>query len=251
MKLCPLCGKRVMNLVENICKECHLSRYELKIKEIKIKKCILCNKYLYKNKWSGKDIRDIIADDITKKNLIRYNKSILDNITIVKNDSGLKSKAHNIDKKFQLEVIVPQIQSSGNTSIKQGASITAEAVVKIDENEYLIPFKIIYAYCEKCSKADTTYLEGILQIRNPTEELLKFVEDDIKMHNRKGVFVTKVERLSTGIDYYITSKSYLRNIGRRLKKRFNGEVKASAKIFTRDSMTSKDVYMVNVLFRLS
>ena len=64
------------------------------------------------------------------------------------------------------------------------------------------------------------------------------------------MFITKKEKVRNGIDFYVTSKRYLQNLGKKLQNCFGGELKVSSRLFTRDRQTSKDVYRVNVLFRL-
>lgn len=94
------------------------------------------------------------------------------------------------------------------------------------------------------------YFEGVLQLRNPTKELVKFVREDImNQPKEKKVFIAKEERLDNGYDFYLTNKKYLRTLGKNLQKRFGGQLIESAKIFSRERQTSKDVYRVSVLLR--
>jgi len=93
------------------------------------------------------------------------------------------------------------------------------------------------------------YFEGILQLRNPTEELIRFVENKTKK-DRKAL-ITKRLKVKGGYDFYFSSQRYLRSLGNKIKSSFAGELKTSRKLFTRKRQTSKDVYRVNVLFRMS
>jgi NMD protein affecting ribosome stability and mRNA decay len=43
----------------------------------------------------------------------------------------------------------------------------------------------------------------------------------------------------------------LRLLGKKLKKSFNGELKESEKLFSRNRQTQKNIYRLNVLFRLT
>ena len=93
------------------------------------------------------------------------------------------------------------------------------------------------------------YYEGILQLRNPSEEVIRCVKNQIK---KKGdVFIAKEVTQKNGVDYYISSQRFLLSLGRKLKKSFRGELKTSRKLYTRDRITSKRVYRVTVLFRLT
>ncbi|MFH1637942.1 MAG: NMD3-related protein [Candidatus Woesearchaeota archaeon] len=92
------------------------------------------------------------------------------------------------------------------------------------------------------------YFEAVLQLRPYDEEVLKAVEKMVA--EREGVFISKVVKQKTGLDLYLSSQKFAQIIGKKLKKRFNGELKLSRTLFTRNRLTSKDIYRVTVLFRL-
>ncbi|MFH0978781.1 MAG: NMD3-related protein [Candidatus Woesearchaeota archaeon] len=86
------------------------------------------------------------------------------------------------------------------------------------------------------------YFEGILQLRNPTEVVIDYVESS-------GEDISQVKKAKNGLDYYFVSQRSLRALGKTLQKSFAGELKTSRTIFTRNRQTGKDVYRVTVLFR--
>lgn len=92
------------------------------------------------------------------------------------------------------------------------------------------------------------YFEGILQLRNPNSDIIRFIES--RIGSEKGVFIAKKINVTNGIDFYISSRKYLHKLGKLLKSQFCGELKLSPKLFTRNKQTSKNVYRVNVLFRV-
>jgi NMD protein affecting ribosome stability and mRNA decay len=92
-----------------------------------------------------------------------------------------------------------------------------------------------------------SYYEGILQLRNPTKEIIEFVKNQIK--KKPDVLITAEKKVTNGIDLYMTSQKHIRIIGKRLKKNFCGELKVSSKLHTKNRQTSKNVYRINVLFR--
>lgn len=91
------------------------------------------------------------------------------------------------------------------------------------------------------------YFEGVLQLRNPTDELIRFVFNLVD--SRKNVAITKEVKHKDGVDYYFTSQKYLQIVGKRLKSSFPGEYKLSSSLHTRDSQHNKDLYRINILFR--
>jgi len=91
------------------------------------------------------------------------------------------------------------------------------------------------------------YYEGVLQLRNPTTEVINFIKSQCKKEN---VLITKTVKEDEGFDYYLTSRKFLHKIGKKLQQSFTGQLKVSSRLFSKDRLTSKDIYRVNVMFRL-
>lgn len=91
------------------------------------------------------------------------------------------------------------------------------------------------------------YFEGIMQLRNPNDEVLNFIKK--KVNERKGIFISRLERQKDGVDYYFSSRRFLQNLAIKLQKNFGGELKISPRIFSVDRQSSKEVYRINVLYR--
>ena len=96
-------------------------------------------------------------------------------------------------------------------------------------------------------KQHTGYYEGILQLRDPTDEVLDYFDSWIS--KQKNVSITKAVKLKTGYDFYLTSNKSLLAIGKKLYVRFGGEQKISSKLHTVRRQTSKELYRVTVMFR--
>jgi len=92
------------------------------------------------------------------------------------------------------------------------------------------------------------YYQGILQLRDINDEILNFVRNQIK--KRGDASITKTMKFDNGVDFYITSQKFIRILGKKLKDSFGGELKISSKLHTK-SRHGKDLYRVNVLFKLS
>lgn len=90
------------------------------------------------------------------------------------------------------------------------------------------------------------YYEGVLQLRNPTEEVLDFVESKI---SKTKVFVAKVVKHKTGVDLHLSSQRFLRALGKKLQEKFGGVLKTTRKLHTVSKATGKKLYRVTVLFR--
>ena len=87
-----------------------------------------------------------------------------------------------------------------------------------------------------------------MQLRNPNEVVLDFIKK--KVHEHKDVFVSQRKEVTDGIDIFFSSRRFVYNLGHKLQKEFGGELKVSPRIFTRNKLTSKDVYRLEVYYRL-
>lgn len=92
------------------------------------------------------------------------------------------------------------------------------------------------------------YFEGILQIRGGSPELLKWIHNRIKVDDRARV--AKEKKVKNGVDVYISDQHYLQNLGKQLKRNFDGLLKVSRRLHSTDKMTSKLLYRVTVLFKI-
>ena len=92
------------------------------------------------------------------------------------------------------------------------------------------------------------YYEGVLQLRNPTEEIINFVKAQIDREKSESIFVAKAVDVDKGVDLYLSNNGFLIRLGKRLKKHFRGELLITTRLFTMDRQTSKEVHRVSVKF---
>ena len=89
---------------------------------------------------------------------------------------------------------------------------------------------------------------AILQLRPARADIVEFVFNELK---RKGdVFITKEINFKTGIDLYLTSSSFAKSLGERLKRKFKGKIMLSRSLYGYNMEKSKEVYRLTVCFRL-
>tara|TARA_Y100000310_G_C20696549_1_gene826137 strand:- start:2575 stop:2907 length:333 start_codon:yes stop_codon:yes gene_type:complete len=92
------------------------------------------------------------------------------------------------------------------------------------------------------------YYEAKIQLRPFDEDVYRFVHKMIE--DRKGVFISKIEKFKYGVDIYISSQRFARSIGGQLKRKFkNWELIISRTLHTRDKLKSRDVYRGTVCFK--
>jgi len=92
------------------------------------------------------------------------------------------------------------------------------------------------------------YYQGILQLRNCSEEVLDFVHDAIE--NEKGVKIAITSRQKDGIDLYLTSNKFLKKIGKILNANFPGVLKMTSKLHTEDVQSGRKIYRGTVFFKM-
>ncbi len=95
------------------------------------------------------------------------------------------------------------------------------------------------------------YFEATIQLRPYDDEVFTFIEKEIASKHNPEYFISKVEKLKTGVDIYFSSQRYARTLGLLLKRKFpKGELLITKKMHTRDRMTDKELSRATVLFRL-
>ncbi len=96
----------------------------------------------------------------------------------------------------------------------------------------------------KSSRSD--YYEGILQIRPRNKELYDFVINQVRKNN---ISIAKELDFDYGYDFYLSSRKFTTQLGKKLTKSFKGEIKISKSLYGRHKQTSKDLYRITVFFR--
>lgn len=219
MRFCPKCGKK--GIKGDFCSECAKKNLDLGFKDISVKKCISCGRIKVKNQWKSFQDPSIGIVRAAQEKIINPRKVLLHIDPVyrsLKDKPGLKQDIH--------------------------LAITA------DHEEFRIPSTIEFTYCPKCSKAGSQYYEGTLQLRNVTQDVLRFVKDYIAKHEKDGLHITKESGRGKDRDLRLTSAKHLRKLGKRLKQKFNGELKETSKLFSRDKQTSKEIHRPTALFRM-
>ena len=96
-----------------------------------------------------------------------------------------------------------------------------------------------YDGCPVCFQDHGQAFNGILQLRNPTDEVLKLIEDElIKVHG-KSWYCLKKQAVKNGYDYQFNNSQVTRYIGKRLQQTTGGQLEITAKLVTRSKQTSR------------
>ena len=238
MKFCPKCGKKTNQLFNDLCRDCSANTTELfnyKPKDVTI--CVFCNIiHDGKKQYKALDQESSIVEVIKKR--IELNETL---------------KKPIFDVSFKMPHHYPKHGAKFLTHAQFHLVCKTEGNVEIDEY-YELPFEIRYITCERCSKKNTNYFEGILQIRHDDKkrvnEVLEKLDKIMVEQGKRSVFATNMIESKKGVDVYITSQKHIKEIGKQLFEKFGGEIKINEQLFSRNSQTSKELYRVNVLIRL-
>ena len=231
-KLCVKCGKRIA-IFRGFCEKCYLESHPLMLgfRDINLKVCSNCNTAFVRNKWINYDnINDLV------KNLI-------------------------VEKiKVSPEVLKIDVEADIHLRKNPGIFVNSEAAVSlfsrlgknktVTEEEYVLPVRIEVNYCNRCSLKGTQYFEGILQLRNPSDDVMNFVRKKTGNVAEKGIFIMQEKKVRGGVDIYVSSKKFVQELGREVVREFGGELKINPQLFSRNKQTSRDIYRVNVLVKL-
>ncbi len=112
--------------------------------------------------------------------------------------------------------------------------------------------------CTECSKQQGRYYEAILQVRGQEREFDKATERGIQTlvtervssmrKSSREVFLSKVEKVKGGLDFYFSTIPAARNIARELQETRCAEYKESSRLWGRRD--GKDIYRMTYLVRL-
>tara|TARA_Y100000031_G_C7895286_1_gene237014 strand:- start:30 stop:479 length:450 start_codon:yes stop_codon:yes gene_type:complete len=88
------------------------------------------------------------------------------------------------------------------------------------------------------------YFEAILQLRECSDELYDFVEQEV---NKSDLRIAKSKKVKNGYDYYTSDNSLTRALGKKLQQRFGGHLIETATLHTQKK--DKQLFRVTVMFR--
>jgi len=139
-------------------------------------------------------------------------------------------------------------------------SLTVKALGRFQDLESVQGFRtrlrIKPSLCDTCQKQRGRYYEGILQVRGEGRELTPaevramrtFVAARVDRGAEEGAFVSRIEELDGGLDFYVSANALGKNLARDIAEAFGGSVTSSPKLF--GQRQGREVYRVTSLVRL-
>jgi nonsense-mediated mRNA decay protein 3 len=232
--ICVECGKEG-KLYQGVCSDCFLRKniFITIPKNLDVEVCVHCGSWRKKKNWVAVEDEDIIKE------------VILENL---ESDSNVSD--------FDLH-INPSFEDEKNINV----NVTTHAIVfglKAEEG-HSTKVRIKKTVCIECSKQQGGYWEAKVQLRSGKRSLdegeldlaLEIVDIEAATREKKHreAFISKVEKVHGGLDFYFGSNSMGKNIARRLASEFGGNIKESRKLVGRKD--GKDIYRMTYAVRAS
>ena len=236
---CPECGATDVEMVDGICKNCFLKKFQLmKIPEnITVTVCSHCNAILYEGRRK---------DEYLPEEEIIY-RALERNIEI-----------SDLAENEEIELEIDQMRGTiAECYVEAVADVLGEQVVETHTPNV----KIKHSVCPDCSKRNAGYYEAVIQLRADNRELRKeeieHAETIInrtldKLFNKdKLAYIPQVAKLKEGNDYYIGSFKSAKKVVDHLKDELGAITKESPRLISEDKSTGKGLYRIWISVRLA
>ncbi len=231
---CVECGREA-ELIGSVCKECYSKKHEIVSlpDHVDLTMCAHCSSMETPTGWKDvPSMRDAVEQAVESALVLAKDARVSDSkVTITEKD----------ERNFQADIDLTV--SLGGVGFDRRLS----TIVRLKRGS-----------CNECSKQQGRYYEAILQVRGPDRSLPEATEREIERmvqdrvaSMRKGsreVFVSKIERVKGGLDFYFSTIQAARNIARELESLMCAEYKESSSLWGRRD--GKDVYRMTYLVRL-
>jgi len=221
-------------------------------------KCIVC----------GKD--EIFLDYLCRKDYLKKHPIFTKVPKTIKfnqcKESGiyfkLSIKDHSI-KEFLRKLLVKEIEYDKRKFLIKKIELDVNYQIKanfrgtIDDKSVSFPFtfdmNIKESIDPEIAGRHDNYFQGMLQIRwekHSKEEIKEITKYIGKFILQNKASIANMAYLKNGVDFLISSNQVIKECAYAVKKKYGGEVKVNAKLFSKDHQTSKDIYRVTALVRL-
>ena len=230
---CVKCGKEGETF-KGRCMDCFLEGRELLVLPtfVDLERCTGCDEFRVEKKWRTMD-PPAAAEEAALSELKAIADASIDAV-------GVSSERQD-ERNFEVKV---------------------EADLEIDEHlvnaEAGTVVRIKNTVCHRCSRQLGNYYEAILQLRGSSKEMDKDVRDEMMNRvldkveaaavNNRQMFISKVQEIHGGLDFYMSSMSLSKSIARELANEFGAEVKESSTLVGKKE--GEDMYRLTHLVRL-
>ncbi len=222
-------------LIGPVCSACYIEMEQpLKLPEyVDVEHCPVCHARKRKATWIDFEDMDQAVED-----------AVMEAVSIVQ---GLPDPVLSIGLRQQDKLVyVADVEAIFIIDDAEVAA-RAETTVRVKQN-----------VCGRCSRAAGNYYEAILQIRTSARDLdpetMKKTQEIIQKHIAqrqtmdRNVFISKIEQVKGGTDFYVSSVGETRVLANKLADRNAVKVHESPKLVGRQD--GRNIYRVTFLVRL-
>lgn len=239
-RFCVVCSKPTDELIRNVCVDCFKKETSI----LKIPKlmhgevCGSCGARKLRGEWIDPEMEEEKA--VHKAAVEALNEAMV---------VGVKDADVNVE--------LQEVKKSSARVYRVLHEITIEGVVEGVRlgSKNVSTVEVRLGICGDCTRMKSGYFEAVLQVRGDDglgEESRKKVSGIVRDFMGRGqgrrAFVSKVEELKEGVDYYIGSTKAARKLARALQQKLGGSVSESPKLVGRKG--GKDIYRVSFALRL-
>lgn len=115
-----------------------------------------------------------------------------------------------------------------------------------ETNDVIVDIRIMRVLCRKCERMRSSFYTTIVQLRNCDDKIKEFA---LNMLEKLKGMVTKVDDTKWGPDIYIGNKKAGLMVCQKLRSKYGGVIKESAKLFSFDRQKSKKIFRNTILFK--
>ncbi len=215
---CVECGAEGQELIGSVCRECYSKKHVwARLPDhVDVVLCAHCSSMQLGDAW--KDIGSVVEGIET----------------ILRGAVELPEDARLVDIKVRLDELDPRnLQATVAVRLSShGVDFEREAgtVVRVKRGS-----------CKECSKKMGSYYEAVLQVRASGRSMDEDMEDEVEAFvrsktdaMRKGsrcVFVSRIERVRGGLDFYFSTAQAARTVARELQETRCAEYKESSSLW--------------------
>jgi len=239
-RFCILCGKTTDELIESICVDCY--KNEKSILHLPEKLTGEICKHCHARKSHGKWVepRYDPEDAIVKAAAEALNDSIKTDLGEAEVNTSTGAVKKSSDKLFIVPFEVTVRGTKDGVELESTGSTSANIRVGI---------------CDDCTRMRGGYFEAVLQVRGEDglnkevkKNVSELIADSLGSSYGKRAFVSKVEELKEGVDFYFGSAKLARKVSKVFKDKFGATVTESPKLVGRKN--GKDLYRSNIAVRI-
>lgn len=217
---CVECGAEGQELIGSLCRDCHAKKHVwAKLPDhVDLVLCAHCSSMQHGDAWEdigsvGEGIETVLRDAI----------EVPPEVSVSDARISLRERDQ---RNIQATVVI--------TLLSHGSSFerTLETIVRVKRGS-----------CKECSKQMGSYYEAVLQVRMSGRQIQGESEEEVEAFVRsrtasmrkdtRSVFISKVERVKGGLDFYFSTSQAPRAIARELQETRCAEYKESSSMWGR------------------